>query len=124
MLRLAAPVICQFVLDKSVQVTAIVLVGHLGPDQLAATSLGASLANVTGNSFLTAFASGLSTLCGQASAASQNQQLPRAPQLSHTYPTPDLGKSSTRLVSLDASRAPRPKPSQHGSFAGIWSWQL
>ena len=75
MLRLAAPVICQFVLDKSVQVTAIVMVGHLGPDQLAATSLGASLANVTGNSFLTAFASGLSTLCGQASAQFQDQQL-------------------------------------------------
>ena len=65
LLRLAAPVICQFVLDKSVQVTAIIMVGHLGADQLAATSLGASLANVTGNSFLTAFASGLSTLCGQ-----------------------------------------------------------
>ena len=48
LLRLAAPVICQFVLDKSVQVTAIVMVGHLGADQLAATSLGASLANVTG----------------------------------------------------------------------------
>ena len=94
LLRLSAPVICQFVLDKSIQVLAIVMVGHLGAEQLAATSLGASLANVTGNSFLTALASGLSTLCGQVKC-----------RLSH--------KSRRHWHNAHNSCS-----------TGIWSWQL
>ena len=73
---LAVPVTCQLLLDKFVQVTgsavmqalswkppcmhqcmctqivAVVSVGRLGPAELAAASLGASLANVTGETVL------------------------------------------------------------------------
>ena len=42
---LAVPVACQLLLDKFVQIVAVISVGRLGAAELAAASLGASLAS-------------------------------------------------------------------------------
>ncbi|BAT10427.1 Os10g0344000 [Oryza sativa Japonica Group] len=52
LLRLAGPLMASFVLRNSVQMVSVMFVGHLGELQLAGSSLAASLANVTGFSFL------------------------------------------------------------------------
>lgn len=62
---LAAPVTITFLLNKSVNIVSVLVVGHLSPAELAAASLAHSLANVLGNSLIAGLASGLSTLCGQ-----------------------------------------------------------
>lgn len=63
--RLSAPVSTGFLLNKLVSFVSVIMVGHLGPAELAAAALGSSLINVTGNSVLAGLAGAMSTLCGQ-----------------------------------------------------------
>lgn len=65
LVRLAVPVSTSFLLNKAVSFVSVVFVGHLGPADLAAASLGSSLTNVVGNSVLAGLAGAMSTLCGQ-----------------------------------------------------------
>lgn len=65
LVRLAVPVSISFLLNKAVSFVSVVFVGHLGPADLAAASLGSSLTNVVGNSVLAGLAGAMSTLCGQ-----------------------------------------------------------
>ena len=46
------PVAAAFLLNKLLSLTTLVLVGHLGPAQLAAAALGDSICNVTAISLL------------------------------------------------------------------------
>ncbi|OEL13665.1 Protein DETOXIFICATION 16 [Dichanthelium oligosanthes] len=69
LLRLAGPLIASFILRNAVQMVSVMFVGHLGELPLAGASLAASLANVTGFSFLAGMAGALDTLCGQAFGA-------------------------------------------------------
>ncbi|TVU30676.1 hypothetical protein EJB05_22309, partial [Eragrostis curvula] len=71
LLRLAVPLVASFILRNAVQVVSVMFVGHLGELPLAGASLAASLANVTGFSFLAGMAGALDTLCGQAFGARQ-----------------------------------------------------
>ena len=63
--RLSIPVSTGFLLTKLVSFVSVILVGHLGPAELAAAALGSSLINVVGNSVLAGLAGAMSTLCGQ-----------------------------------------------------------
>lgn len=63
--RLSTPVSIGFLLNKLVSFVSVILVGHLGPAELAAAALGSSLINVIGNSVLAGLAGAMSTLCGQ-----------------------------------------------------------
>nr|CAB3494897.1 unnamed protein product [Digitaria exilis] len=69
LLRLAGPLVVSFILRNAVQMVSVMFVGHLGELPLAGASLAASLANVTGFSFLAGMAGALDTLCGQAFGA-------------------------------------------------------
>ena len=62
---LAIPVSASFLVNKALSFVSVVFVGHLGPADLAAASLGSSLSNVIGNSVLAGLAGAMSTLCGQ-----------------------------------------------------------
>lgn len=76
-LRLAAPLAAGLLLQKVIQITSIMFVGHLGGGELAlaSASLATSFANVTGFSVLAGMASSLDTLCGQAFGAEQHHLL-------------------------------------------------
>ena len=63
--RLSIPVSTGFLLNKLVSFVSVIIVGHLGPAELAAAALGSSLINVIGNSVLAGLAGAMSTLCGQ-----------------------------------------------------------
>ena len=63
--RLSTPVSIGFLLNKLVSFVSVILVGHLGPAELAAAALGSSLINVIGNSVLAGLAGAMSTVCGQ-----------------------------------------------------------
>ena len=63
--RLSTPVSTGFLLNKLVSFVSVIMVGHLGPAELAAAALGSSLINVSGNSVLAGLAGAMSTLCGQ-----------------------------------------------------------
>lgn len=69
--RLSTPVSIGFLLNKLVSFVSVILVGHLGPAELAAAALGSSLINVIGNSVLAGLAGAMSTLCGQVRENSQ-----------------------------------------------------
>ena len=67
--RIAAPVCFTFVMRKSVDITSVIFVGHLGADYLSAAGLASVTQNVTGNSLIIGLAGALSTLCSQAYGA-------------------------------------------------------
>lgn len=75
LLRLVVPLVISFILRNAVQMVSVMFVGHLGELPLAGASLAASLANVTGFSFLAGMAGALDTLCGQAFGARQHRLL-------------------------------------------------
>jgi MATE family multidrug resistance protein len=52
LLRLAGPLVTSSILQFALQLVSVMFVGHLGELPLAGASLAASLANVTGFSFL------------------------------------------------------------------------
>ena len=67
-IRLSVPVSTGFLLNKLVSFVSVIIVGHLGPAELAAAALGSSLINVVGNSVIAGLAGAMSTLCGQVHA--------------------------------------------------------
>ncbi|CAL4924617.1 unnamed protein product [Urochloa decumbens] len=71
LLWLACPLVVNLILRNAIQLVSVMFVGHLGELPLAGASLAASIANVTGFSFLSGMAGALSTLCGQAFGARQ-----------------------------------------------------
>lgn len=68
-LALALPVSWTFLMRRSVDLIAIIYVGHLGKKYLAAAGIATVTANVTGYSQIVGFAGALSTLCGWAKGA-------------------------------------------------------
>ncbi|XP_054823186.1 protein DETOXIFICATION 16-like isoform X2 [Prosopis cineraria] len=72
---LAGPLIGVSLLQYSLQVIAIMFVGHLGNLPLSGASLASSFSNVTGFSVLLGMGSALETLCGQAYGAKQYNML-------------------------------------------------
>lgn len=60
---------------KSVDIVAVIFVGHLGRHYLAAAGIASVTANVTGNSMLIGFSGALSTLCGWAKGANDTEAL-------------------------------------------------
>ncbi|CAN6582215.1 unnamed protein product [Malus baccata var. baccata] len=74
-LWLAGPLIAVSLLQYSLQVTAVMFVGHLGELELSSASMASSFANVTGFSVLLGMGSALETLCGQAYGAKQYRML-------------------------------------------------
>lgn len=69
LLGLSMPVSANYLLNRLVGFASILFVGHLGPAELAAATLGGSLTNVIGLGILGGLVGGMSTLCGQASCS-------------------------------------------------------
>eukprot|EP00596_Hydrurales_sp_CCMP1899_P010733 CAMPEP_0119040490 /NCGR_PEP_ID=MMETSP1177-20130426/10428_1 /TAXON_ID=2985 /ORGANISM="Ochromonas sp, Strain CCMP1899" /LENGTH=144 /DNA_ID=CAMNT_0007005585 /DNA_START=162 /DNA_END=593 /DNA_ORIENTATION=+ len=78
--RLAFPVICTFVMRKSVDIVSVIFVGRLGPSWLSAAGIAAVSSNVTGNSMVVGLAGALSTLCSQAYGSKDMQSFNLVPQ--------------------------------------------
>jgi multidrug resistance protein, MATE family len=81
-LALALPVSWTFLMRRSVDLIAIIYVGHLGKKYLAAAGIATVTANVTGYSQIVGFAGALSTLCGWAKGADDVQGMNLALQRS------------------------------------------
>lgn len=74
-LSLAAPVVLTFFTRKSVDMVAVVFVGHLGRRYLAIAGIASVTANVTGNSMVVGFGGAVSTLCSWAKGADDYNEL-------------------------------------------------
>ncbi|KAJ3183331.1 hypothetical protein HDU85_002357 [Gaertneriomyces sp. JEL0708] len=72
LLKLAWPVCLAYILQTTLNLSAIFAVGHLGTKELAATALTTMLCNVTGYSVGIGMASALDTLCSQAHTGSRD----------------------------------------------------
>lgn len=70
-LWLAGPLICVSLLQYSVQIIAVMFVGHLGELSLSGASMALSFSSVTGFSLLMGMSSALDTLSGQCYGAKQ-----------------------------------------------------
>ncbi|KAI3396339.1 hypothetical protein diail_12305 [Diaporthe ilicicola] len=66
LLKYSLPLIATYLLQYSFFVITIMISGHLGSDDLAAASIGATFMNVIGLSILEGMATALDTLCAQA----------------------------------------------------------
>lgn len=66
LLKYSLPLIATYLLQYSFFVITIMIAGHLGADDLAAASIGATTMNVIGLSILEGMATALDTLCAQA----------------------------------------------------------
>ena len=64
-LRLAIPVSTGLLLNRMLPFISVVFVGHLGPAELAAASLGSSLLNIVGLAVMAGLAGAITTLSGQ-----------------------------------------------------------
>ncbi|KAF3794991.1 hypothetical protein EJ110_NYTH06221 [Nymphaea thermarum] len=74
-LQLAGPLAVANLLQKCIQLTSIMFVGHLGALPLSGVSIATSVVNVTGFSLLMGMSSALDTLCGQSHGAKQYHML-------------------------------------------------
>ncbi|KAF5180931.1 Detoxification-like protein [Thalictrum thalictroides] len=72
---LAGPIVAATLSQFLLQLTSIMMVGHLGELSLSSTAIATSFCGATGFSLLMGMASGLETLCGQANGAKQYQKL-------------------------------------------------
>ncbi|KAF4349857.1 hypothetical protein G4B88_030385 [Cannabis sativa] len=72
---IAGPMVGVAVLQYLLQVSSLIMVGHLGHLSIASVAIAISLTNVTGFSLLSGMAGGLETLCGQAFGAEQYHKL-------------------------------------------------
>lgn len=70
-LRLAIPVSTGLLLNRMLPFVSVVFVGHLGPAELAAASLGSSLLNIVGLAVMAGLAGAITTSRGQAYGAKQ-----------------------------------------------------
>ena len=68
-LRLSIPVSTGLLLNRLLPFISVVLVGHLGPAELAAASLGSSLLNILGLAVMAGLAGAITTLSGQVQSA-------------------------------------------------------
>ncbi|KAI7734700.1 hypothetical protein M8C21_032119 [Ambrosia artemisiifolia] len=68
---IAGPMVAVTMSQYLLQVTSVMMVGHLGELALSSTSIAISLAGVTGLSVMMGMSSALETLCGQAYGAQQ-----------------------------------------------------
>jgi multidrug resistance protein, MATE family len=67
--RTSAPLILTFMLQYSLHMTSIFVVGHIGTDELGAVSVGSMTASITGWSVFQGCVTALDTLCSQAYGA-------------------------------------------------------
>lgn len=67
-LRLSIPVAAGLLLNRMIPFISVVFVGHLGPAELAAASLGSSLSNILGLAVMAGLAGAITTLSGQVSS--------------------------------------------------------
>lgn len=67
-LRLSIPVSTGLLLNRMITFISVMFVGHLGPAELAAASLGSSLLNILGLAVMAGLAGGITTLSGQVSS--------------------------------------------------------
>ncbi|KAF3794993.1 putative multidrug resistance protein [Nymphaea thermarum] len=74
-LQLAGPLAVANLLQKCIQLTSIMSVGHLGALPLSGVSMATSVVNVTGFSLSFGMSSALDTLCGQSHGAKQYHML-------------------------------------------------
>ncbi|XP_057868201.2 protein DETOXIFICATION 16 [Cryptomeria japonica] len=72
---LAGPMVSVSLLQYSLQVISVMVVGHLGELALSSASIATSFASVTGFTVLMGMGTALETLCGQAYGAKQYHQL-------------------------------------------------
>ena len=66
-LHLSIPVAAGLLLNRMIPFISVVFVGHLGPAELAAASLGSSLSNILGLAVMAGLAGAITTLSGQVS---------------------------------------------------------
>jgi len=64
-LRLSVPVSIGLLLNRMITFLSVIFVGHLGPAELAAASLGSSLLNILGLAVMAGLAGAITTLSGQ-----------------------------------------------------------
>lgn len=69
LIKAAVPLVATFVLQNSLSTVSVFTVGHLGAAELAAVSMGAMTANITGYATIQGIATSLDTLCPQAFGA-------------------------------------------------------
>lgn len=74
-LSIAGPMVCVALLQYLVIVVSVMFVGHTGELELAAASIAASFAGVSGTTLIFGLAAALETLCGQAYGAKQYHML-------------------------------------------------
>ena len=68
-LRLSVPVSIGLLLNRMITFLSVIFVGHLGPAELAAASLGSSLLNILGLAVMAGLAGAITTLSGQVCSA-------------------------------------------------------
>lgn len=69
LVKSSVPLVLTFLLQNSLSTISVVSVGHLGATELAAVSMGAMTANITGYATIQGIATALDTLCPQAFGA-------------------------------------------------------
>ncbi|KAG7664040.1 ERC1 [[Candida] subhashii] len=69
LVRSSVPLVLTFLLQNSLSTVSVFMVGHLGATELAAVSMGAMTANITGYATIQGIATALDTLCPQAFGA-------------------------------------------------------
>ncbi|CAH6723514.1 ethionine resistance-conferring protein 1 [[Candida] jaroonii] len=69
LVKSSIPLVLTFLLQNSLSTISVVSVGHLGATELAAVSMGAMTANITGYATIQGIATALDTLCPQAFGA-------------------------------------------------------
>lgn len=69
LVRSSVPLVATFLLQNSLSTVSVFSVGHLGAVELAAVSMGAMTANITGYATIQGIATALDTLCPQAFGA-------------------------------------------------------
>ncbi|KAK6200289.1 ethionine resistance protein [Scheffersomyces amazonensis] len=69
LIKSSIPLVLTFLLQNSLSTVSVFMVGHLGATELAAVSMGAMTANITGYATIQGIATALDTLCPQAFGA-------------------------------------------------------
>lgn len=69
LIKSSVPLVLTFLLQNSLSTVSVFTVGHLGATELAAVSMGAMTANITGYATIQGIATALDTLCPQAFGA-------------------------------------------------------
>ncbi|CAN0892297.1 Protein DETOXIFICATION 12 [Linum grandiflorum] len=72
---IAGPMVAVNLSQYMLQITSLMMVGHIGQLELSAIAISVSLFTVTGSSVLVGMSSALETLCGQAYGAKQYKKL-------------------------------------------------